>query len=150
MAITRTLEKRQAAYYPTDDINTYYWKQWTILAACLLLVIAIFIILRQWGKRRIAQNKRLHWCQYFLFPRHYRHGPPYVVQQPVIPLRNSRFGTGYEAPVAAPPPSYDPYATNLPAYQAKGDVSVTAATTTLLPHNDPYQYTIPEPQSSQR
>lgn len=161
------LDKRQIPYNPSDSsglttTSGVYYKEWAIFAAVVLFTIITIILIRASGRKRITQNLPLHWYQKFFFPRAFRNGPPYV--QEVMPLGNvyhapaSRFGRHHDAAgVVPPPPSYDPYATNLPAYQAKSGAEVGASE--MLPPPPPphlqpssvpghateeYHYTIPE------
>lgn len=154
------VDKRQiSSYNPngTDASGTvvYYWKEWVILAAFLLLFVSTLIVLRSNGRKRIAEQRPLLWFQKFLFPRHLRNGPPYTADP--VPLNDMysgqvRFGHRTQATVAPPPPSYDPYAQALPAYQAKADTSVgtsevpaqTASAASRAEQADRYTYTIPE------
>lgn len=163
------LTKRQGIIVPIDapgdatsSSSLFYWREWAIFAGLILLVVITVGLLRRNGRKRIAEQRKLLFVQKFLFAKMYRNGPPYA--DPPVPLQTSYsqfradFARGQSGNLAAPPPSYDPYATNLPAYQAKLDATVGASEVDATPHPaerttttieqdapmDEYRYTIPE------
>lgn len=101
--------------------SLFYWHEWAVFAGALLLLVISIGLLRYDGKKRIASQRKLLPIQKYFFPRIYRNGPPYA--DPPVPLTSTyeQFRRTFGNSVAAPPPSYDPYAQNLPAYQAKTD-----------------------------
>ncbi|ORY80333.1 hypothetical protein BCR37DRAFT_380996 [Protomyces lactucae-debilis] len=116
------IDKRQFSYGWYDNGSGYYWKEWVIFALILVAVLCFILTARAMGRRRINQGLALQTWHKWLFPARLRNGPPYapattagVVSYHSAVGGPTRFGNG--SGIAPPPPSYDPYATNLPAYQ---------------------------------
>lgn len=147
-------DKRQGYFTPPDQESSsnVYYKEWAIFAAVVLAVVTLLILLRASGRRRIRDNKPLSWYNKYLFPATYRNGPPYNQPVPLtsIYVPHGRFGHHINAndsshpSVVPPPPSYDPYATNLPPYQAKHEADVGTSEVPATSNEAQYNYTIPE------
>lgn len=157
------IEKRQGFYgndgsqYQQDSTGISYYRDWMIIAGAVLVFMVIIIVLRYDGRRRIRAQRPLLSIEKWLFPAHLRNGPPYEAPIQMTHPEVSQFGRHAQPnTISAPPPSYDPYAQALPAYQPKLDTTVG---TSELPggeasqtapgygpdgHGTNYQYTIPE------
>lgn len=135
-----------------------------IIAAAVLFLMAIILALRIDGRRRIRTGKPLLAFQRWLFPAHLRNGPPYEVPIQMQHPEVSQFGRHRQThTIPAPPPSYDPYAQALPAYQPKFDTTV-GTSEVPVGHGEAshpsarsngsdeasYQYTIPEALGNHR
>lgn len=147
--------RRQVAIDPyigglsTSSSSLFYWREWAIFAGAILIIILSIALLRRNGRQRIASQRKLLPIQKYLFPRMYRNGPPYADPPVAMTSTYAQFRANFthgNMP-APPPPSYDPYVQNLPAYQAKTDTTVgtgEAPSEHNEPPRDEYRYTIPE------
>lgn len=143
--LTEHLYKRQGGPGDANNGNTFpqnyfYWREWAVFVAIICSVAFLVTVARTHGRRRLSQGKPLMAYHKWLFPAYLRQQSsnnnnltgyamtvsdpyaqyPYTAHGVPAPVSSGRVSSrhGGGGGIAPVPPAYDPYAQNLPAYEA--------------------------------
>lgn len=147
-----SLEKRQGFTDPGTQTQTssstyFYWREWAVFVAIVASLVLFVTLARAHGRRRLAKGQPLMTYHRWLFPallRQQGYGQSgyamtsvpdpyasYPYGQQGAPTSGSQRHNGRTGGIAPVPPAYDPYAQNLPAYEAVSKSSGDHAPTTV-------------------